>query len=277
MSIRSLFSPLVRAACGTRSTKGKVTIMLAACVTCFAASANAAPANPVEFTAAQFLPRDLAAAADQAPTSFASRFEYAEASLSRGIIERLIYPVPMVPIEQASLPRREQTPPIEQASLPRREMTLPVERTSLPRRQKIVSAGPAIAGTASMYNPSDATDSDAGNYETASGERYDVNDWTAAIRTDLRKRFGGVGFGKNFHAVFALVQTADKQAIVRINDVGRLKPGRIIDLNARAMRYFDPTLQLGLLHGVKVTPLLGQQWALGPVIEDRPVSVASRN
>jgi rare lipoprotein A len=155
-------------------------------------------------------------------------------------------------------------------------LTPPLTTASLPRHQKIVPAAPAIVGIASMYNPTDPNDRDSGNEETASGERYDANGWTAAIRTDLRAQFGGVRFGKNYRAAFALVQASDKQAIVRINDVGPLRRGRIIDLNERAMRYFDPTLQLGLIGDVKVTPLAGQDWALGPLDDERPVSFASR-
>jgi rare lipoprotein A len=47
--------------------------------------------------------------------------------------------------------------------------------------------------------------------------------------------------------------------------VGPLKPGRIIDLNERAMRFFDPSLQLGVIHEVKVRPLSGDSWVPGPV------------
>ena len=53
--------------------------------------------------------------------------------------------------------------------------------------------------------------------------------------------------------------------IVRINDVGPLKPGRIIDLNDHTMRYFDPSMQMGLITDVKVTPLIGEDLAVGPV------------
>jgi rare lipoprotein A len=126
-----------------------------------------------------------------------------------------------------------------------------------------------------MYNPNDASDQDSGGSETASGERYDAEGWTAAIRTDLRAKFGSVGYGRNYRPVFVLVQSDDRQAIVRINDVGKLKRGRIIDLNQRAMRYFDPTLQLGVVERVSVTPLAGQDWALGPLNDDPPVSLAS--
>ena len=41
------------------------------------------------------------------------------------------------------------------------------------------------------------------------------------------------------------------------------------------MRYFDPTLQAGLIENVSVTPLAGRNWALGPVSADQPVSVAN--
>ncbi|KQY97526.1 hypothetical protein ASD45_22560 [Pseudolabrys sp. Root1462] len=128
-----------------------------------------------------------------------------------------------------------------------------------------------------MYDPGDKTDLDAGNHETASGETYDANGWSAAIQIDLRGRFGGVRYGRNYQPTFALVEANDKRLIVRINDVGPLKPGRIIDLNVRAMRYFDPTMQAGLIADVKVTPLLGADYALGPVTGFEPVTVASRD
>lgn len=165
------------------------------------------------------------------------------------------------------------------ADLPQSEEatgSLPPARNDAPspQQQKIVAAGEAIIGIASTYDPEDPTDLDAGNDETASGERYDRDDWTAAIQIGLRDRFGGVRFGRNYQPAFALVEAGDKSFIVRINDVGPLKPGRIIDLNVRSMRYIDPTMQLGLIADVKVTPLAGQGWALGPVTDPQPVTVA---
>src|SRR4051812_34542773 len=235
---------LARMACRAR---GNAAAKLTACLLCIAAKSSAASANPVEFATPRYFTVGSVSSVEP-PSTFESRFEYARTALLRGVIERLTVRVPILPMEPASLPRR----------------------------QTIVPAGPAIAGTASMYDPNDADDPDSGNHETASGELYDANDWTAAIRTDLRGQFGGVRFGKNYRPTFALVQSNDRQAIVRINDVGPLKPGRIIDLNVRAMRYFDPALQLGLVGDVKVTPLAGESWALGPVIDQPPVSVASR-
>lgn len=133
-----------------------------------------------------------------------------------------------------------------------------------------------IVGIASMYNPMNAADKDAGGIETASGELYDAEGWTAAIRLDLRARFGGVRYGRNYRTTYALVEASDKRAIVKINDVGPLRPGRIIDFNERTMRFFDPSLTLGLIQGIRVTPLAGAGWTAGPLAngDDRIVNIA---
>nr|WP_245315493.1 septal ring lytic transglycosylase RlpA family protein [Bradyrhizobium neotropicale] len=124
------------------------------------------------------------------------------------------------------------------------------------------ASGPAIVGAASTYNPFRPGYREGG-VNTASGERYDPSAWAAAIKTDLRKKFGGVQFGAK--PKYALVEGAGKKAIVKINDVGPLTPGRIIDLNERTMRHFDPSLQRGVIAGVKVTPLAGDDWTPGPI------------
>src|SRR3954464_11484786 len=115
------------------------------------------------------------------------------------------------------------------------------------------ASGDAIVGAASTYNPFRPGWREGGP-NTASGERYDPSAWSAAIKTDLRKRFGGVQFGER--PKYALVEAVGKKVIVKINDVGPLTPGRIIDLNERTMRHFDPSLQAGVIPGVKVRPLL---------------------
>ena len=130
---------------------------------------------------------------------------------------------------------------------------------------RAMSAGATVTGVASTYNPFRASDVSAGGKETASGERYDPNAWTAAIQTDLREIFGGVRFGKDYRPCFALVATGDKQAIIKINDVGPLEPGRVIDLNEQTMRYFDPSFERGLISHVTVTPLRGDGWLTGPL------------
>ena len=132
-------------------------------------------------------------------------------------------------------------------------------------------AGPAIVGAASTYNPFKPGWREGGP-ETASGERYDPFAWSAAIKTTLRSLFGGVKFREP--PKFALVEAKGKKVVVKINDVGPLTPGRIIDLNERTMRYFDPSLELGVIHGVTVSPLSGDDWTPGPVVE---VASASEN
>ena len=96
-----------------------------------------------------------------------------------------------------------------------------------------------VFGAASTYDP--WTTNEPEGIETASGELYDPEAWAAAIQIDLRGSFGGIHYGRNYRPAFALVQCGDKRAIVRVNDVGPLMPGRIIDLDTRAMRYFEKT------------------------------------
>jgi rare lipoprotein A len=246
MSVSGFVSLFVRTAFGARLVRSEIAAALAACIVCVAVSdGNAAANGSIAFVTMPFVaPVSPAGIDEPTSTSFKERFDVPHASLTRDIRASLTNYVALTP-------------------------------ASLPRHQKMVPAAAAIVGIASTYNPTDPSDRDSGNEETASGERYDAKGWTAAIRTDLRAQFGGVRFGKNYRPAFALVQSSDKQAIVRINDVGPLKRGRIIDLNERAMRFFDPTLQVGLLGDVRVTPLSGQDWALGPV-DDQPVSFASR-
>jgi rare lipoprotein A len=124
------------------------------------------------------------------------------------------------------------------------------------------ACGDAIVGAASMYNPF-RPEWREGGLNTASGERYDPVVWAAAIKTSLRQKFGGVEYGAR--PKYALVEAVGKKVIVKINDVGPLTPGRIIDLNERTMRYFDPSLQLGVIYRVSVRPLFGDYWVPGPV------------
>lgn len=124
------------------------------------------------------------------------------------------------------------------------------------------ASGDAIVGAASTYNPFKPGWREGGP-QTASGERYDPSTWAAAIKTTLREKFGGVLFGAR--PKFALVEAVGKKIIVKINDVGPLTPGRIIDLNERAMRYFDPSMELGVIRDVTVKPLFGDYWIPGPV------------
>jgi rare lipoprotein A len=124
------------------------------------------------------------------------------------------------------------------------------------------SRNTGIVGTASMYDPT-RLGYKSGGGETASGERYNPSAWAAAIQINLRGEFGGVRGGTKPR--YALVESDGKKVIVRINDVGPLEPGRVIDFDRQTMRYFDPSLQRGLIHNVKVSPLPGDHYTLGPV------------
>jgi rare lipoprotein A len=126
----------------------------------------------------------------------------------------------------------------------------------------IAASRDAIVGAASTYNPFKPGWREGGP-QTASGERYDPSVWAAAIKTTLREKFGGVQFGAR--PKYALVEAVGKKVIVKINDVGPLTPGRIIDLNERAMRYFDPGMERGVIANVTVRPLEGDYWVPGPV------------
>lgn len=144
----------------------------------------------------------------------------------------------------------------------------------LPRIQDDATlARSRIIGTVSTYNPYRAG-KEEGGAETASGEFYDPAAWTAAIQTDLRNQFGGVRYGKLYQPTFALVESGEKQVIVRINDVGRLRPGRVLDLNERTMRYFDPFLIRGIIDDVRITLLPGEDWTPGPVGEAYAIEFA---
>ena len=91
-------------------------------------------------------------------------------------------------------------------------------------------------------------------------EKMDARFWAAAIQTDLREMFGGVRHSSR--ASYALVEGTNKKAIIKINDVGPLVPGRVIDSNNALL---DPTLRLGVIQNVRVTPLSGDDWTPGPI------------
>jgi len=136
--------------------------------------------------------------------------------------------------------------------------------TSILKQTDMEDLGIAIIGAASMYNPF-RPGYQTGGIETASGELYDPAAWTAAIQSDLRGDFGGVRYGKDYRPVFALVESGGKRVVVKINDVGPLLPGRVVDLNQQVMHYFDPSLQHGLVRDIQITPLPGRGWVPGPV------------
>jgi rare lipoprotein A len=106
------------------------------------------------------------------------------------------------------LPVPAVRPPIVVSALPPRATPLPTLR--------LWPAGPAVEGIASFYWQS---------RKTASGERFDRTALTAAHRTlpfDTRARVTHLKSGRS--------------VVVRINDRGPFRPGRIIDLSPAAAR-----------------------------------------
>ena len=141
------------------------------------------------------------------------------------------------------------------------------------RASRCALARAALVGTASTYNPYKQGDG-SGGARTASGEPYEPQAWAAAIQIDLRAAFAGVRYGRSYRPVFALVTAGDKSAVIRINDVVPLRPGRVIDLSEGAMRYFDATLERGLLPDVRVTPMPEGRWRAGPLDGGPAVAMA---
>ena len=145
----------------------------------------------------------------------------------------------------------------------------------LPRIQEEAALSrTTIIGTISTYNPYRDSKEEGGS-ETASGELYNPSAWTAAVQTSLRDQFGGVRYGRLYQPAYALVVMGEKRLIVRVNDVGPLKPGRVLDLNERGMRYFDPLLVQGLIQDVAITLLPGEDWVPGPVGEVYAIDFAA--
>ena len=134
-----------------------------------------------------------------------------------------------------------------------------IERTPAPRI--VLAAADAIVGIASFYDDPQ---------QTASGEQYDPNAFTAAAQLEIRGRFGGIRFGRLYEPAYGLGEFGGKKIIVRFNDVGPLRPGRKFDLSQAAMAHFDSTLDQGLLPDFQMTPLpLGRSYPEGPVTDQQ--------
>lgn len=124
----------------------------------------------------------------------------------------------------------------------------------------LMARSESIIGVASFYDDPQ---------RTSSGEEYDPNAFTAAAQLAIRDKFGGIRFGKNYQAAYAVAEYEGKRIIVKFNDVGPLRPGRLFDLSRAAMAYFGG-LDKGLLQDVRVTPLpLGYSYTPGPVSDEQ--------
>ncbi len=130
---------------------------------------------------------------------------------------------------------------------------------ALSRTALAISAGDVIVGPASFYDVPG---------ETASGEQYDPDTFTAAVQIELRGKFGGIGFGKDYRPCYALAEYAGRRAILKFNDVGPLVPGRKFDLSRAAMAHFGG-LDMGVLADLKITLLPpDRDYAPGPLPDE---------
>jgi rare lipoprotein A len=128
----------------------------------------------------------------------------------------------------------------------------PVAATRSPAKPQAV----VVVGNASFYEEFAVT---------ASGELYDPKAFTAAVQLALRDRFGGVRSGPNYRPVYVIAEFEGKRAVLKINNVGTMKPGRMFDLSRAAMEYFGG-VETGLISNLKVTVLpLGHHYKLGPL------------
>lgn len=128
----------------------------------------------------------------------------------------------------------------------------------IPAVRILLPSEATIVGIASYYDEPQ---------ETASGEPFDPDAFTAAAQLEIRDKFGGIQFGRNYQPAYGVAEYDGKKVILKFNDVGPLRPGRKFDLSRAAMAYFDG-LEKGLLPEFKVTPLpLGQIYPPGPVTD----------
>ena len=117
-------------------------------------------------------------------------------------------------------PSRITTASIEPADHP--------HHSDIPRGPRLTGAGHALTGVASFYGQGEVT---------ATGERFDPTAMTAAHRT--------LPFGTRVRVT--RLDTGNS-VVVRINDRGPFKPGRVIDLSERAAENLGMT-------GIGVTPV----------------------
>jgi rare lipoprotein A len=133
-----------------------------------------------------------------------------------------------------------------------------LDELAIPDQAFSAASADTIIGIASYYDDPQ---------RTASGEPFNPNAFTAAAQLEIRHKFGGIRFGVKYRPAYAVVEYRKKKLILKFNDVGPLRPGRIVDLSRAAMAYFNG-LKKGLLRNVKVTPLpLGKVFTPGPVTD----------
>lgn len=98
---------------------------------------------------------------------------------------------------------------------------------------------------------------------TSTGETFNTNAYTAAIQIGLRDQFGGVSGTSG--PGYAIVENLDngRKIVVKINDVGPLAPGRVIDLSEASSKYLLNSRRPGSVGRVRVTRI--QNGVPGPM------------
>jgi len=122
-----------------------------------------------------------------------------------------------------------------------------------------------VRGQASYYGPGFQ-----GN-RTSQGDVFNTEEYSAAIQIDIRNQFGvAAGTGKKGYARITNLDNG-RSILVKINDVGPLTPGRVIDLSQKSFRSLSPTGTLGpgVLNNIKVE-YLGQYKTGNPVGPSKP-------
>jgi rare lipoprotein A (peptidoglycan hydrolase) len=140
-----------------------------------------------------------------------------------------------------------------------KQQTTPTQKTTPPKQTPTQTPKPSqkptgkvYKGTASWYGRKDGFHGKT----TSSGEIFNTDKLTAAIQWDLRNQFGGVSAKSQLY--YAKVTNLDngKSVTVKINDVGPLTSGGIIDLSEAAFKAIaSGGLGQGRLYNVTVEKL----------------------
>lgn len=124
--------------------------------------------------------------------------------------------------------------------------------------------GQQFSGEATYYGRSDGFHGRV----TSTGETFNTDAYTAAIQEGLSYQFGGVS--KASGPAYAIVENLDngRKIVVKINDVGPLAPGRIIDLSEASSKYLLNSRTPGSVRRVRVTRITNG--TPGPITNSTP-------
>jgi hypothetical protein len=206
----------------------------------------------------------LPSAVPKAITAAQELYKAASVAAQNPSPAKVVTPVPKAPTVTAPVvvptPNVEPTPVATPGAPVVVPAQVPVAGPSL-----VARAAP-IVGNMSVY------DSRLGGMNgsgiLATGGQFDPASYAGALQLDLAKTFH-TGYGQKATG-YALVEVNGRKLIIKVNDNGPLRPGRILDGTPATMNYlvsgadYDSTLHNNLLTNVKVTLLQGE-YTTGPV------------